>query len=400
MVCNLSEGRIYKGSNAEVTVPVLPRCFTGETNDMVVNFYTVSGTSVQFSQTAGTLTVTGTQGTVVFQPVQLEVLEDGQLKYNVTYTDDGSAYTRDLETRLFIKTPENYTPIDYISSDNVETILDRRLTAYTQTTEFATINGSGITSGDSLVIFVPTKTSQLTNDSGFLTEHQDISGKQDVLVSGTNIKTVNSQSILGSGDLVISIPTKTSELTNDSGFLTEHQDISGKQDVLVSGTNIKTVNGQTLLGSGNITIEYSAGTNIDISNNVISVTGITVPTKTSQLTNDSGFLTEHQDISGKQDVLVSGTNIKTVNNQSLLGSGNLTISAGTTYSAGTNININNGVISVTGITSYTGITSSDVTTALGYTPVSSSTLTSIWTGTQVEYDAIVTKSSTTLYLIK
>lgn len=26
------------------------------------------------------------------------------------------------------------------------------------------------------------------------------------------------------------IPTKTSQLTNDSGFLTKHQDISGKQD--------------------------------------------------------------------------------------------------------------------------------------------------------------------------
>lgn len=34
------------------------------------------------------------------------------------------------------------------------------------------------------------------------------------------------------------IPTKTSELENDSGFLTEHQDISGKQDKLTAGENI------------------------------------------------------------------------------------------------------------------------------------------------------------------
>jgi len=33
-------------------------------------------------------------------------------------------------------------------------------------------------------------------------------------------------------------------------------------------------------------------------------------------------------IKGKQDVLVSGTSIKTINNQSLLGSGNITISGG------------------------------------------------------------------------
>ena len=37
-----------------------------------------------------------------------------------------------------------------------------------------------------------------------ITSHQDISGKQDKLVSGTNIKTINGQSILGSGDIVIS----------------------------------------------------------------------------------------------------------------------------------------------------------------------------------------------------
>lgn len=36
-----------------------------------------------------------------------------------------------------------------------------------------------------------------------ITSHQDISGKQDILVSGTNIKTINGQSILGSGDIVI-----------------------------------------------------------------------------------------------------------------------------------------------------------------------------------------------------
>lgn len=41
--------------------------------------------------------------------------------------------------------------------------------------------------------------------------------------------------------------------------LQSHQDISGKQDKLVSGTNIKTINGQSILGSGNITIEGGGG---------------------------------------------------------------------------------------------------------------------------------------------
>ena len=37
-----------------------------------------------------------------------------------------------------------------------------------------------------------------------ITAHQDISGKQDKLVSGTNIKTINGESVLGSGDITIS----------------------------------------------------------------------------------------------------------------------------------------------------------------------------------------------------
>lgn len=48
--------------------------------------------------------------------------------------------------------------------------------------------------------------------------------------------------------------------------------------------------------------------------------------------------------SGKQDALVSGTNIKTINNESILGSGNITIQGGggATYSAGRGIDIDSG----------------------------------------------------------
>jgi hypothetical protein len=62
----------------------------------------------------------------------------------------------------------------------------------------------------------------------------EINGKQVTLVSGTNIKTINSTSLLGSGDVSV-------------------------QETLVSGTNIKTINGSSLLGSGDISISASAG---------------------------------------------------------------------------------------------------------------------------------------------
>ena len=49
--------------------------------------------------------------------------------------------------------------------------------------------------------------------------------KQDALVSGTNIKTINGVTVLGSGDIKTPAPTKVSELENDKGFLTEHQNL-------------------------------------------------------------------------------------------------------------------------------------------------------------------------------
>ena len=55
-------------------------------------------------------------------------------------------------------------------------------------------------------------------------------------------------------------------------------------------------------------------------------------------------------LGNKQDTLVSGTNIKTINNESILGSGNITIEGGgggSSYQAGTNISIDNDTINCT-----------------------------------------------------
>ena len=84
---------------------------------------------------------------------------------------------------------------------------------------------------------------------------------------------------------VVGRPTNLSQFTNDSGFITSDDlpdlsdyalkseipdisdlatktEVAAKQDKLVSGTNIKTINGTSLLGSGNIVIEASGGSGI------------------------------------------------------------------------------------------------------------------------------------------
>ena len=88
-----------------------------------------------------------------------------------------------------------------------------------------------------------------------------------------------------------------------------------KQDKLVSGENIKTINNQSILGSGNITIE--GGSDVEVDQNYLP---------TSENAQSGKAVAEA--VSDKQDSLVSGTNIKTINNQSILGSGNITIEGG------------------------------------------------------------------------
>lgn len=99
--------------------------------------------------------------------------------------------------------------------------------------------------------------------------HPSDTSKQDTLVSGSNIKTVNNESLLGSGnisisggaDVVTSWESTLSDTKVPSEKLTKNS-IDAKQDALVSGTNIKTVNNESLLGSGNITIQGGGGADI------------------------------------------------------------------------------------------------------------------------------------------
>ena len=114
------------------------------------------------------------------------------------------------------------------------------------------------------------------SDARYLRSHQDISGKVD---KTQKVAGVDLQDDITVAELktALSVPTKTSELTNDSGFLTS-SDISGKVD--------KT---QKVAG-------------VDLQDDITAAelqTALSVPTKTSDLTNDSGFLTQHQDISDR-----------------------------------------------------------------------------------------------------
>ena len=110
----------------------------------------------------------------------------------------------------------------------------------------------------------------------------------------------------------LSVPTKTSDLTNDSGFITgvAWDDVSnkptfaavatsGSYDDLSNKPTIPTVNNATLTiqKNGATVNSFTANASSDVTCN------ITVPTKTSDLSNDSGFIT-----SDATKIPLSGTN--------------------------------------------------------------------------------------------
>ena len=118
--------------------------------------------------------------------------------------------------------------------------------------------------------------------------------------------------------------------------------IQGKQDTLVSGTNIKTINNESLLGSGNITIQggggggkaISAGTNISITTGETADTiNCTLPIRT-----DGTY-------SGKGIILGNGNNMYSKGAISIVGGDFVSASTNAHYSVGlgTWINLSNEV---------------------------------------------------------
>jgi len=83
--------------------------------------------------------------------------------------------------------------------------------------------------------------------------------KQNTLVSGTNIKTINGTSILGSGDITAWTSTNDGAGSGLDADMLDGQHAAAFQLALVSGTNIKTINGASVLGSGDIVISTSGG---------------------------------------------------------------------------------------------------------------------------------------------
>ena len=72
-----------------------------------------------------------------------------------------------------------------------------------------------------------------------------------------SFKTINGESIIGSGDIKVETESDENQNVNLSDYA-KNSDLAKKQYKLVSGTNIKSINGESILGSGDIKLNASS----------------------------------------------------------------------------------------------------------------------------------------------
>jgi hypothetical protein len=148
-------------------------------------------------------------------------------------------------------------------------------------------------------ITVPTKLSELSADQ----EHCHVSYSEK---STWNAKSNFSGAYadLTGKPTIPTVPTKVSAFNNDAGYLTEETDPTVPSWAKAAS---KPSYSKSEVGLGNVdnVKQYSASNPppypVTSVNGKTGAVTVSVPTKTSQLTNDSNFLTAHQDISGKAD---------------------------------------------------------------------------------------------------
>jgi hypothetical protein len=157
-----------------------------------------------------------------------------------------------------------------------------------------------------------------------------LDAKQATLVSGTNIKTVNNTSLLGSGNIAISSAVAWGGVTGTLSNQTDLQTaLDGKVDentAITGATKTKVTydaKGLVTGGADATTADIASSTDKRyLTDAQLVVVGNTSGTNTG----DNATNSQYSGLAAsKQDTLVSGTNIKTINSTSLLGSGNVAV---------------------------------------------------------------------------
>lgn len=161
---------------------------------------------------------------------------------------------------------------------------------------------------------IPSKTSDLTNDSGYITNTVD--NLTNYYKKAETYNQTEVDNLLGNKANTSDIPTKTSQLTNDSGYITNEVDnltnyytetevnnlLNSKADTSQIPTKVSELDNDTgfITNSTNELTNYYKKTETynktEVNNLLVDKADVEdIPTTTSQLTNDSGYITNTVD---------------------------------------------------------------------------------------------------------
>ena len=334
-------------------------------------------------------------------------------------------YVRNGNLVIKFNTDAGQTPIeipisDIFNADNYYTKAEINASQEAQDANINKISGdvinlsSAVTKNANDIIAINTKIENLPSDlSNYYNKSEvdaKVNDKQDKLIAGVNLKTINGETLLGSGNITIQGGGVNGYTKSETDAL-----LSTKQNTLVAGENISIV-GNVISASANVELD-NYYTKAQSDGRYMPI-GTVVPTKVSQLQNDvpyltsasldnyvtdaelasKGYLTEHQPL-------------KTINGNVISGTGNIEIAS-------------NNVIELTqseydllpekDLDALYVITDAPVVDLTNYytkTQIDSvlsqkadkayvdASMPKIWNGTKAEYDAITTKDANTIYLI-
>lgn len=311
----------------------LATLFNGEMGKLIV-------TSPQFIVTSGFRFIN------VATPF-FKVLKDVIINEDGTFALEDAEYSVDVDTSKFATTAQ-LQELDNTLSDEIDGLKDSKQDTISDLETIRSGAALGLTAlqehqdishlaTKTEVEAKYTKPSSGIPKSDLVSEVQESLGKADTAIQ--NVKTINGNSIEGDGDVsvgsitsvdtgdilddvdvryateqyvddaIANVDVDTSNLATKEELETLSERLGEKQEKLVSGENIKTINGESVLGSGNITIQGGGSSYDD-----------------TELRNSLNAVTERvDDLSSELEDKVNETSLATINGQSLVNEGNVVV---------------------------------------------------------------------------
>ena len=252
--------------NTGLSTKVDTTTFTNELAKKVDTATYTAGLSTKVDKVEGKSLIENTE---IERLKTLKNYDDTQIRTDITNINsvlETKASTTDLESGLNTKQDKltfDITPTtnssNPVTSDGIKTELDKKVNSTTLTTELVKkqnklIAGTGIKiEGD---IISNTQTSaEWGNIQGDITAQEDLQNALNTKASTTSVTTLEGEVTDLSGRVTaneVNIMLKADKTALDT-----------KQDKLVSGTNIKTINNESLLGEGNIEVK-SGGSGLEV----------------------------------------------------------------------------------------------------------------------------------------